>query len=202
QVIRDTKASIIGLQETDTLRVSSANRDIVEWLAEDLDMNSFAGPKTRDSTFGNALLSAYTIQSNQAIILPSEGELAILLVSAVKVNSTVVNVLNAHFGEDEEDRTAQAEKTIEIINELTEPVILLGDFNSEPNSSQIQAILDAGMNDAYADAHDGEHVSTTGQTDKATIDFVFYRGLTLESAEVIVESNTSDHYPVLATFLL
>ncbi len=200
QVIRDNKVSIIGLQETDTLRVSSANRDVVEWLAEDMDMHSYTGPATRDSTFGNALLSIYKIQNTLAIVLPSEGELAVLLVTLVKVNNVSVNVLVAHFGESEEDRSAQADKTVEIINSLTGPIILLGDFNSEPNSSQIQTILDVGLNDSYADSHNGEHVSTTKQAEKHTIDFVFYRGLTLLTADVIKEGKASDHNPVIATF--
>ncbi|MFX0210405.1 MAG: endonuclease/exonuclease/phosphatase family protein [Candidatus Hodarchaeota archaeon] len=202
KVIRSANVSIIGLQETDTLRVSSANRDVVEWLAEDLDMYSYAGPETRDSTFGNALLSTYNIQSTRAIILSSEGELAILLVTKIKVNNEDINILVAHFGENEEDRSAQADETAEIIQSLTGAIILLGDFNSEPNSTQIQTILDTGMNDSYVDANNGQHVPTTRQTDKVTIDFVFYRGLTVLSADVIDESDASDHNPVIATFLI
>ncbi|MFX1250006.1 MAG: endonuclease/exonuclease/phosphatase family protein [Promethearchaeota archaeon] len=203
KVIHDSGATIIGLQETDTTRVSSANRDVVEWLAERLNMYSYYGPKTKDSTFGNALLSVYPIKSAYSVILPSIGELAVLIVATVDVDGTVINVLVAHFGESEPDRTAQAESTRDIINGLSEPVLLLGDFNSEPSSSQIQTILSTGLNDSYADAHNGTHVPTTwGDSFHAgqTIDFIFYKDLVLQTVEVIEGAMVSDHKAILAVF--
>ncbi len=200
-IIEDLGATIVGLQETDTLRPTSSGRDIMEWLGWRLGMHYYAGPKTRDSTFGNGLLSTFPIVAAETIILPSEGELAVLIKAKINVNNIIVNVLVAHFGETEKDRTAQAEKTAQIIKAMTGPLILLGDFNSEPRSTQIKKILQTGLIDAYAIMHNQRHIPTV-IGGNATIDFVFYRGLQLRKSGVIQGYTGSDHRPVYAIFEL
>ena len=198
RIIREQGVGIIGLQESDTVRVSSGNRDVVEWLAAELGMYSYYGPRPKDSTFGNALLSAYPIIDARSVILPSKGELAVLLVTKVLINDVKVNVLVAHFGETEEDRTAQANATAAIIKELDGPTFLVGDFNSVPGSPQIQTLLSAGLTDSYFALH-GKHVATTLSSGK-TIDFIFHANVTVTAAEVLETGIISDHKAVIATF--
>ncbi len=200
RIIKDTGVGIIGLQESDTVRVSSGNRDVVEWLAAELGMYSYYGPTPKDSTFGNALLSVYPIKEARFVILPSKGELAVLLVTKILIGDVTVNVLVAHFGETEEDRTAQANATIKIIKELQGPIFLIGDFNSEPESTQIQTILSAGLSDAYF-VTNGKHVTTLVSSEK-TIDFIFHANVTVTDAVVLNTGIISDHKPVAVTFEL
>lgn len=202
EMLAASKATIIGLQETDTLRVSAANRDVVQWLAQRLHMYSYFGPPTRDSTFGNALLSAYPIIKAQSIILPSSGELAVLLVTVVRLPQTSINVLVAHFGEKEFDRNQQAIATAKIIRSLTGATLLLGDFNSVPNSFPIQTIINEGLRDAYADTHQNQHVATTIGRNPQTIDFIFYRGFRLKTVRVLEIGAIADHKPVIASLLM
>jgi len=196
--IRQGSPWIVGLQETETLRVSSSNRDVMEWLGNEMLMYSYAGPLTRDSTFGNGMLSKFKFESKESIILASEGELAVLQVITVSINNQIINVLNAHFGETEIDRTVQARETRDLIETLDGPVILMGDFNSEPNSSQMQLLYDIGMVNAYMEYSNGTYTATNFGGEN--IDFVMYRDLTLVSAEVYSDQTGSDHFPVYAEF--
>ncbi len=201
EVIRNIHATIVGLQETETMRISTGNKDIAWWLGETLKMYVFEGPSPKDSTFGNAILSLYPFISTEAIILPSRGEYAVLLVAKVIVNGTVINVLSAHFGGYEDDRQAQAEKTAEIIKSLNGPIILLGDFNSVPGSIQINTILRSGVSDAFYAIHGDNYVPTT-VSGTNTIDFIFYSGVSVVSCDVLTWTTASDHYPVLGVFTL
>ena len=196
KIIRSTGATIVGLEETETMRISAGNRDVAAWLGETLKMNVFEGPRPKDSTFGNALLTVYPILSAKAEILPSHGELAVLIVARLLINSTVVNVLVAHFGEYFDDRLAQAKKTAEIINSLTGPIILLGDFNSVPGSEQINEIMKTGVNNTYLVLNGNNQVPTTLDGSKM-IDMIFYKGLTATRCEVLTWAEASDHYPVI-----
>ena len=196
--IRLADPFIVGLQETDTLRISSSNRDVMEWLGNELLMYSYAGPLTRDSTFGNGMLSKFEFISKKTTILPSEGELAVIQLVTVTINNQVINILNAHFGETEADRTAQAQYTRDMIEDLDGPVILMGDFNSEPNSSQMQFMYDIGMINAYGEYTNGSYAAT--HLNRNSIDFIMYRDLTLISVDVYSDLTGSDHFPVYAEF--
>jgi endonuclease/exonuclease/phosphatase family metal-dependent hydrolase len=195
--IRLSNPWIVGLQETDTLRMSSSNRDVMEWLGNELLMHSYAGPLTKDSTFGNGMLSKFELVSKETLILTSEGGLAVLQVITVSINNQVINVLNAHFGVSEIDRTVQAQETRDLIETLNDPVILMGDFNSEPDSSQMQLLYDIGMINAME--YGGANYTATN-FGGSNIDFVMYRDLTLISAEVYSDLTGSDHFPVYAVF--
>jgi endonuclease/exonuclease/phosphatase family metal-dependent hydrolase len=88
--------------ETDTSRAFFSNRDVVEFVTEELGFYSDYGPSTATNTWGCALLSAYPILRSSRIILPSpEGELACLIDADLEVNGTAVNVIVTHFGNTE-----------------------------------------------------------------------------------------------------
>jgi len=48
---------LIGLQESDTNRISGGNSDIVRYFADRLDLYAYYGPKVVPGTFGIALLA-------------------------------------------------------------------------------------------------------------------------------------------------
>lgn len=52
---------MIGLVETDTTRPFLGNRDIVEYLQDQLHMYSDYGPSTVNETWGCAMLSVFPI---------------------------------------------------------------------------------------------------------------------------------------------
>lgn len=83
---------IIGLLESDTERVVMGNRDVVQYLAESLNMYADYGPSTRDHTWGCAMLSKYPILKSTHFLLPSpNGELACAIHATTLINDRHVD---------------------------------------------------------------------------------------------------------------
>ncbi len=140
QVIEGLDADIIGLQESDTCRISSGNSDIVRFISNRLKLYSYFGPKTLTGTFGIALLSKYPILNPQVFYMESEGEQTATVWAQIFVGSTIFNIFVTHLGNYEdpaEDRSqiVQQENILSVTNGLSN-VILMGDFNFELGTEQ------------------------------------------------------------------
>ncbi len=140
QVIKDLNADIIGLQESDTCRISSGNSDIVRFVSNRLKLYSYYGPKTLTGTFGIALLSKYPILNPQTFYMESEGEQTATIWAQIFVGSTTFNIFVTHLGNYEDpaedpSQIVQQENILSVINGLSN-VILMGDFNFELGTEQ------------------------------------------------------------------
>ncbi|HET7276373.1 MAG TPA: endonuclease/exonuclease/phosphatase family protein [Longimicrobiaceae bacterium] len=77
------------------------------------------------------------------------------------------------------------------------PVVVGGDFNSEPGSNVIDWMTTAGWRDAWAECGEGDELTFPAGEPVKRIDYLFISPqLTCESARVI-ETTISDHRPVL-----
>jgi endonuclease/exonuclease/phosphatase family metal-dependent hydrolase len=205
--LRNIDADIIGLQESDTCRISSGNGDIVRFLANKLRMYSYFGPKTVTGTFGIALLSKYPILNAQTHYMYSSGEQTATIEAQIIIQATTYNVFVTHFGEDEYDKLKQAEKIVEITTSKSNS-ILLGDFNFRPWSEQYNlttTVLDdawlviwpTGIDDQGYNGYTNNWQNPTGQ-----IDFIFVSSdITLTDCRVVRDAHSSDHMPVTATLI-
>jgi endonuclease/exonuclease/phosphatase family metal-dependent hydrolase len=140
QVIEGLNADIIGLQESETCRISSGNSDIVRFVSNRLKLYSYYGPKTLTGTFGIALLSKYPIMNPKTFYMKSEGEQTATVWAQIYVGSTIFNIFLTHLGNYEdtaEDRSqiVQQENILSVTNGLSN-VILMGDFNFELSTEQ------------------------------------------------------------------
>ncbi len=99
-------------------------------------------------------------------------------------------------------RASQAERIALWVKAFQDDnVILCGDFNDVPGSYAYQAIRSAGMRDAYRDAAFGPTITYNTNRFYFHIDHVLYSG---ELEAVKIERGdvpSSDHYPLLTTFL-
>lgn len=100
------------------------------------------------------------------------------------------------------DRAAQANTVKNVIDSIGGPFIVAGDFNDIPDCYAVRRILSAdGMNDAYADAAFGPAITYHGDRFYFRIDHVLYRGpfkaIDIERGGIY----SSDHNPLLTTFL-
>ena len=205
--LQQIDADIIGLQESDTCRVSSGNNDIVRYLAQKLHMYSYFGPKTVTGTFGIALLSKYPISNMKTYFMYSAGEQTATIEAQIVISSKTYNVFVTHFGEIEYDKEKQAEKIVELTSGKSN-VVLLGDFNFEPWTVQYN-ITTTVLNDAWLSVwptgidDNGYNGLTSNWADpNSHIDFIFVSSdITLTDCRVITEAHSSDHMPVTATIL-
>ncbi|NHK31847.1 MAG: endonuclease/exonuclease/phosphatase family protein [Asgard group archaeon] len=205
--LRRIDADIIGLQESDTCRISSGNGDIVRFLANKLHLYSYFGPLTVTGTFGIALLSKYPIINTQTHFMYSEGEQTATIEAQITIQTTTYNVFVTHFGEDEYDKLKQAEKIVEITTGKSN-TILLGDFNFRPWTEQYNLTTTV-LNDAWLivwptgiDDLGYNGLTNDWQNPTGQIDFIFISSdITLSDCRVVRDAHSSDHMPVTATII-
>lgn len=132
-LIEESEAGIIGLQESDTSRVVAGNQHGVKWLANQLDMYYYFGADTQDESWGVSLLSKWEITGAQAISLPSENALQrVAVVATVNIPEPFgpVDVLVTHLTyQSVEDQADQIAKIIDLSDEFDNRFMVMGDFN-------------------------------------------------------------------------
>eukprot|EP01119_Soliformovum_irregulare_P015095 TRINITY_DN4202_c0_g1_i1.p1 TRINITY_DN4202_c0_g1~~TRINITY_DN4202_c0_g1_i1.p1 ORF type:complete len:850 (+),score=258.44 TRINITY_DN4202_c0_g1_i1:113-2662(+) len=164
RVMKENNVNIVGMVETDASRIVMENRDIVEYLAEDLHFYSDFGSSTAQNTWGCGLLSQFPIVKSDRIVLPSpEGELACLIDAYVQVNSSasnseLVNVIVTHFGNTEDTldldlQSAALAKLVASKRDKGERSILIGYLTSEPYHGHWNRIIQSGLQDTI-DSYD------------------------------------------------
>lgn len=193
---------ILGLQESDTDRISSTNVDIVQWLAHKLQMYAYFGPETRQQTYGVAVLSKFPLYNTKTYYLPSVGEQTVLIRADIQWKGEPLSIYVTHLGETEEDRTTQTAEILEILSENTNRKILMGDFNSLPDSVQMKAFTEV-LDDAWTSAGHSP-MDSLGNTSTALepvkrIDYILVsEEFAVKTCEVIRGVYGSDHLPVWA----
>lgn len=82
------------------------------------------------------------------------------------------------------------------------PVLIGGDFNSEPTSAVIRKLTDAGLRDAWAECGQGDGLTYPADTPRKRIDYVFLTGSLTCTAARVIDTQISDHRPLLVTFTM
>ncbi|KAI5806134.1 Frag1/DRAM/Sfk1 family-domain-containing protein [Geopyxis carbonaria] len=133
--IKELEIDVIGLLESDLQRIIMGNRDMTQFLAEDLGMYVDFGPGPNKHTWGAALLSKFPIVNSTHHLLPSPvGELAPAILATLDMYGEMVDVLVFHSGqeEDEEDRRLQSLGIQELMAGSPRPLILLSYLVTNP----------------------------------------------------------------------
>ncbi len=128
----------------------------------------------------SALFAAYTLSNGQQL--------------------WVANIHAVNFTLGTEDIEQQLTEIEQALKEHSGPVIFAGDFNSwsEPRLEKVlQAMQRLGLQEVPFNPDHRTEFPLTGQP----LDHIFYRGLELKKAEVVVTS-ASDHQPLWAEFHL
>lgn len=151
-VIKELEIDVIGLLESDTQRIIMGNRDITQYLAEDLGMYVDYGPGPNKHTWGSALLSKFPIVNSTHHLLPSPvGELAPAIHATIDAYGTFVDVFVFHSGQEEdlEDRRLQSEYLAKLMQETPRPAILLSYLVIKPGEGNYNTYVGerSGMKD-------------------------------------------------------
>ncbi|MGK5094646.1 endonuclease/exonuclease/phosphatase family protein [Deltaproteobacteria bacterium TL4] len=132
QTIRKVDPDIIGLQESDSSRLISANYDLVLWLSRKLNMYYYFGPKTKQQIYGVSLLSKYPLKDTQTTFLESKEDQRVSIEATITYQNTDIRLIVVHLGLSVIDRFNQTRFLLEEkVKKSTLPVILMGDFNTE-----------------------------------------------------------------------
>lgn len=201
-VIRESGADIVCLQEVHQRLPWSKLVDQPRWLGERLRMQ-FAFQRNMSlgiGGFGNAVLTKFPIIGTGVYSLTSHREQRGLLEIRVRTPEGPVTVFCTHLGLDATERATQGKEIYEVVKNVTTPMVLCGDFNEQPDGQAVRALSGPGrLIDCVAAA--GSPLPTF-RTDQLTdrIDYIFASGPLQVQWAGIMESEASDHLPVVATF--
>ena len=212
--IAASEAEVVGLQEVDRHFSERSNFvDQATYLAGLLGMQVVFGPNLDlpplvdglpRRQYGNAILSRSEIRSSRNVLLPRLGasEQRGLLIATTEVGGAEVTVLSTHLQFDAPaERLLQVEAIVAEMASIETNVVLLGDLNAEPGSPEV-GLLAGRLTDAWAAAGTGDGYTYSVSDPHKRVDYVFSSdGLAARTA-MVVDSDASDHRPVVATFAL
>lgn len=181
------------------------------WITEDRQCMA-EGRGSDAATEDLAFLSASPVLESSSVRL-SEGRVGLAVRVAAMPHLPVIVTHLAANRENQPDRIREIAKLLPWALRQG-PGLLIGDFNAQPDSSELGTVM-AQYRDAWAEAAARGRVGgvTSGSTRPgrrvSRIDYVFYQpgiDVTLESVDIVDFSTlpgfgeVSDHHPVVATF--
>jgi endonuclease/exonuclease/phosphatase family metal-dependent hydrolase len=187
-------ADVVVLQEMDAPGTEKIARALgMSYVYYPVSLNPKYG---RD--FGNAILSPWPIEESRKILLPHKSRILqqgrAAVAARVRVADRVFQVYCVHlgspFGASPGDRRRQAAVVLADARQVTDPVIVAGDFNSH------------GIGDRFlAEGFDWPTRDVGNSVRGFSFDHIFVRGLKTTAVEAGVArevKDASDHRPVWA----
>lgn len=214
-LVRSLAPDIVLLQEVDRGTKRSGN---VDQLTAFTDATGYGGVFGRSldydgGRYGIAALSRHGFVFDETVPLPVEpvqqraGGSHEPRVALVTVAHTILGNLQAmttHI-----DASTGDEYRLQEVAQLMvplrarlgpdDPVLVGGDFNAEPNSAVIQKLREAGLRDAWTECGQGDGLTYPADIPRKRIDYVFLTGALRCTAARVIDTNISDHRPLLVT---
>jgi endonuclease/exonuclease/phosphatase family metal-dependent hydrolase len=195
QVIADSGADVVGLQELSRGWLISGGVDLLPLFQRSLEMPAAIMGPAADPIGGNGLFSRREILSSSYASLPQLDGLvgrSYVWGELDWVEDNTLLVIVTHLDSERRDiRLAQIQALLAVWGGRSHTV-LIGDMNAQPGSSEIQLITEAGFQDAWAEA---------GQPERPRLDWIFFTP-DLQAQDVVVfESPASDHPAFAATII-
>ncbi len=149
--------------------------------------------------YGLAVVSRYPVGTVHNHLLPSVREQRGVLEVRLDTPTGPLSVFCTHFGLNGEERVKQAARLAALVQAASYPVVVCGDFNERSDAPAVRSLL------SQTDLLDADVVQDrwTYPTNalEGRIDYLFYSpSLTCQSVSVI-ESQASDHLPVVGEFV-
>ena len=198
ELIRRLDPDLVVLQEIDNGCERSGREDQMARLGEQTGLHPRFGAfmPYQGGLYGMGLLSRFPILESRNHPLPEGPEPRTSLDARVQLPGGEELILcNVHFYATEEERLAQARTLVGVFEDTTTPMILGGDFNSQPGSS-VMELIEA----HWTQTDKGEDRMTMSSIEpKEEIDFLLYRPaerFEVVSIDVLDEPVVSDHRPV------
>ncbi len=200
--IEEQNPSIVTLQEVSRGWVLGGGTDMATWLAQRLEMDVFHTPAA-DRQFGNAVLTNLPTADVTAIDLPygnGPQERSAISVDVVTPRGPL-RVTSVHLQNKSHIPTRLDQIRTLLDAQADAPILLIaGDFNAQPDSPEINTMTGAGLVSAQDDSGDPAAMTDPSINPDKRIDWVFGRGVSFATTEVLTEALSSDHLPLVVTF--
>ncbi|NHJ85005.1 MAG: hypothetical protein FK734_06055 [Asgard group archaeon] len=198
---------ILALQESDTARICFGNIDLVRYLAENLNMYYYYGPKTVTGVYGVATLSKYPIEFTETYFMPSgDHSKRVIIRTDLRIGIELITFYNTHFGLEHEERTPQAEYVRDLTVGATR-TFMCGDFNTKDNETEYP-IFTTSFLDSWLEINpSGLNITgwngDTNRFPQRRIDYILFTpDFTILDVSVLTWAVESDHWPVLSIISL
>ncbi len=199
--IRSSQADIVCLQEVEQWDAGVGFGDQPAELARLLEMHAeFHGilplPHYR---YGIAILTRYPVLQSDRYLLPSVGEQRGMIRVQLSSEQGDLSVFCTHWGLNGEERIKQAGETAAAINATAGPKILCGDLNETADHAAVSTLISlTGVCDLAMEAGHAEFTFPSDTPD-CRIDYMLASRELTASKLTVVNSQASDHRPVLAS---
>lgn len=202
-VLRALAPDIVGLQEVDRDVRRSGGVDEAATIGAMLGMSHAFGAfmPYQGGEYGLAILSRFPVVRATPVRLPDGNEPRVALAAELRLpDGGRLMVVNVHFDWVANDtfRLKQAMVLTTVLDTLSIPYVLLGDFNDEPGSRTL-ALFRARATEVPKPASD--HFTFSSTAPEKEIDFVFVApagAWRVIGARPVTERMASDHRPVIA----
>ncbi len=211
EAIKKHGADFCGLNEVRGAGPLEGYTDQTNAIANRLGYYRYFGEAIKvdgTSPYGNAVVSKFPFKSVETIKIPDPDksneinrdgepvhyESRCIIKAVTQENEKDICILVTHFGLAESERINAVNKLCEIIDGTDLPIILMGDFNTEPDEKLLAPLFERLKSvDTY---------ENTFPSDKPEIkiDYILYRALECISCETINEIY-ADHLPIIAEFI-
>jgi len=204
-VILKEKPDLVGLQEVDRGVKRTQGIDEIVKLAQMTHMEyAFAhNLDFQGGQYGVAILSRLPIKSSDHKMFQNkrEAERRGMLRIVIELAGKDVNFVTTHLDYQYDDgRMFEMQQLLTFINDLTGPVIVVGDLNDEPIGAAYQLINEK-FNDSWVQSKaSGTGFTYPADTPRKRIDYIFFResdGLRVKKAWT-VSTLASDHIPLVS----
>lgn len=210
-IIRESGAQLIAVQELDSVADRSGKQFQLEYLAQKLDMHYyfFRTIPFQNGAYGLGILSSFPISELQTVALPKDTSLTsedrvMGLAKVMLPNQQIVYFASTHWDYlSEKNRILQARKTIETIKKFEYPLILAGDLNTKTESESMKI-----LREVFTEASTKFEPTIPNINPNRKIDHILHTNneqFKLLNEEVINNSQSqkaSDHLPFWVDLLL
>nr|WP_084454638.1 endonuclease/exonuclease/phosphatase family protein [Algoriphagus terrigena] len=203
-IIKDSKAELVGLQEIDVNNGrSGVNLDQAAKLGELTGMYHYfsKGIDYQGGAYGTAILSKFPLSEQETIQLPEAPDTeqrTLSLVTATLPDGRKIRFANTHLDfTADENALAQAKVITEKLKDERLPVFVVGDFNVVKESQTMQH-----LNQYFTSTCETNCMPTIpADVPKKTLDFILFsnnQDITVRAHEVLNRPTASNHRPVWA----
>jgi endonuclease/exonuclease/phosphatase family metal-dependent hydrolase len=152
-LIREVNPDILGLQESDSARISLGNNDYVRYYAAKLGYWSYYGPTPVTGTYGTALLSKYPLENRRVVFTYSDQDEIGTTVAEMVVDGNRFTIYNVHPDGSDTAMLAFAKELAARAHGETS-LIALGDYNLRMWEEPFQ-VIHAGLKNAWLERNPG-----------------------------------------------
>lgn len=138
-LMQQVDADIIALQESDSVRISLNNADLVRYFAGKLGYHAYYGPGPISGTYGTAILSKYPLRNPHLVFSYSDQDEIGTAVAEIEVGGKRLMIYNVHPDGSDIAMMVFAQTLLDQIGDQRS-VIALGDYNLRDEDAAYQII--------------------------------------------------------------